>query len=67
MKGGPADIISSHFEFEINKCVNETYPDVICKTPGQIDEYIKDIEINIWKFERNIDFYSYSLPPTFLI
>ena len=58
---------SSSYTFQINKCVNDTHPDVICKQPDQINQFIKDIEIGIFKQEPKMDFSSYSVPPTFKI
>ena len=56
---------SSNMEFSISKCVDGIYPNVKCKSPEQIYEFIKDLEINMWKIEEKIDFSDYNDPPTF--
>ena len=43
---------SDNMEFSISKCVDGIYPDVKCKSPEQINEFIKDLEINMWKTEQ---------------
>jgi hypothetical protein len=67
MKGDFYSMISSNFAFQINRCIDGKNPGVVCKKPEEINEYIKDIEINIWRLEQNIDFDVYDNPPTFLM
>ena len=51
--------------FSIKRCVNGTGN--VCKTPEQINNFISDIEINVWKIEQTFDFNNYNHPPTYRV
>jgi hypothetical protein len=48
LRGDLMSWVSSNFAFQIRRCIDGAHPGVVCKSKTEIDEYIKDIEINIW-------------------
>ena len=49
-----SSLISSTFEFNINRCTNKT--GIVCKSPEEIKKFINDIQIDVWHMQENMDF-----------
>jgi len=43
LRGNQASMISSIFEFEINRCGKDNISVLNCKTPSEIENYINDV------------------------
>jgi len=43
LRGNQASMISSIFEFEINRCGKDDISGIKCKTPKEIEDYINDV------------------------
>ena len=60
MMGDPSGMISSNFNFVINRCNNETEKlkdqGVVCKQPDEINNYIQGLNLNIWQLFSDIDY-----------
>jgi len=48
LRGDQASMISSIFELEINRCTKDILSGLKCKTPTEIEDYINDVQIDVW-------------------
>lgn len=52
MAGDPSSLVSSNFNFKINRCNNETeslkVSGVTCKLEIEITEFTSDLNLNFW-------------------
>jgi hypothetical protein len=59
-------MVTRSFEFTINRC-NQTLQDIQkrpkCKSDEEINEWIKDVNVEIWGIEEKIDYSDYSDKP----
>lgn len=69
MSGDSSSAIQRSFEFQAFKCYNSTDEDGVeqddCESPEAIDAFVKDIEIQQWIIEEQIDFTIYGRKPTY--
>ena len=59
-----ADMFNKHVSFSIERCkngpnYNQCYPD------DEIDEFLKDVTVDGWSLQDNLDFMSFGKSPTF--
>ena len=52
----------SYFEIDVSRCVNDTIPDVICKTDTEIDQIIDEFSLGITLVNTYYDFDDYDEP-----
>jgi len=55
LAGNKGAMKSKALTFSVNRCQNTTKNDHICATPKAIDNYIKDLSIDYWAVEWNMD------------
>lgn len=57
-------MVAKHLQFSIRRCNrHERHGKRPCKPDHEIDEYIKDIQVDSWVIQQRIDFSMYDIKP----
>ena len=67
VKGDLGSMISKRIRFEVNKCSNATKPEQDCASPEEIEEYVKDLQIDTWNMFEKIDYTDYIDRPAYRV
>jgi len=59
VEGEPISMISSNFVFNINRCTKGNGH--VCKSDKEIEDFINDIQIDVWHLQYNMDFTKFNM------
>ena len=67
MKGSKIEMISYVPQMTVRRCDNSKLEpgDLPCRSESEIDEYIKDMQIDLWVYQKEVDFKEYKAVPIF--
>ena len=67
LEGEPASMIQKNFQFSIKKCNPKLRKqgDLPCKSDAEIEEWIKDFQVDSWSVEQSINFEIYDEKPVY--
>ena len=66
LKGDASSMYSSNLRFVVERCNKEKMGSE-CKTNEEIDDFIRDIQIDQWALQMHMDFHMYDHEPIFYV
>ena len=63
IKGDSDSLITHSYQFQINKCHERKY----CKSENEINEWIEDVDVEVWVMQRRLDHHLYGPEPDYIV